>query len=267
MSVEIQSFEEEVLEKSHTIPVLVDFWAPWCGPCRILGPVLERVAEDQAGRFELVKVNTDENPELSMQYGIRGIPAVKLFVDGEVVNEFTGALPEHAVRAWLDEAIPSETRARFADAGRLFFAGDHDAARELLKRIVADEPDNSDATVLLAATNVWRDPGTSVSAVETLEIVDPTYLQVADSIRQIAASLSAQELPDGPGKDPVSSAIAALKESRFESAMESLIRALTIDRYYDDDHARKLGVSVFTLLGTQHPVTRKQRRAFDMALY
>ncbi|MCZ6756762.1 MAG: thioredoxin, partial [Bacteroidetes bacterium] len=96
MSVEVQNFQEDVIEASSEVPILVDFWAEWCGPCRVLGPVLEKLEAEQNGEWRLAKVDTDQHPEVSMQYGIRGIPAVKLFVDGNVVSEFTGALPEIA---------------------------------------------------------------------------------------------------------------------------------------------------------------------------
>lgn len=98
-------FQREVLDKSAQKPVLVDFWAEWCGPCRILGPVLEKLARESKGAWRLVKINTDRQPALSQQYGVRGIPAVKLFRNGQVQAEFTGALPEHAVRRWLDEHL------------------------------------------------------------------------------------------------------------------------------------------------------------------
>lgn len=104
MSDRHEQFKKDVIETSYQKPVLVDFWAPWCGPCHTLGPTLERLAKEARGKWRLVKINTDKHPEFARQYGVRGIPAVKLFVEGEVADEFVGALPEHAVRQWLQKA-------------------------------------------------------------------------------------------------------------------------------------------------------------------
>ncbi|HEY8765073.1 MAG TPA: thioredoxin, partial [Solirubrobacteraceae bacterium] len=111
MDVSEIEFPTAVIERSRAVPVVVDFWAEWCGPCRQLGPVLERAVEARAGKVELVKVDTDANPELARSYGIQGIPAVKAFRDGEVVSEFVGALPPPAVERFLDSLVPSEAEA------------------------------------------------------------------------------------------------------------------------------------------------------------
>ncbi len=100
-------FQTAVLDKSHDKPVLVDFWAPWCGPCRVLGPTLDKLARESGGLWRLVKINVDAHPDLSQRFGVRGIPAVKLFVDGEVAAEFTGALPEATLKRWLSHNIPA----------------------------------------------------------------------------------------------------------------------------------------------------------------
>ena len=99
-------FEKDVIEASHEGPVVVDFWAPWCGPCRILGPTLEKLADEQQDRWTLAKLNTDVYPQFARRYGVQGIPSVKLFRGGEVVDEFVGAMPEPMIRRWLDEALP-----------------------------------------------------------------------------------------------------------------------------------------------------------------
>ena len=269
MAVDVQNFEEEVISQSRTVPVLVDFWAPWCGPCRILGPTLERLAAESNESWMLAKVNTDENPELSRRYGIQGIPAVKLFVDGAVVDEFTGALPEYAVKQWLEKALPSETKKRIERAERELSAGNTDEARRLLQESLGDEPENPKARVLLAEILVFEDPARAAELVSGGAFAGPGFIQVEEAVKTVARlyALPAEDLPDGEGRDAYGEAVAALKRKDFAGALERFIEVIQKDRYYDDDGARKACVAVFTLLGDAHPAVRQHRRTFDMALY
>ncbi|BBM72223.1 thioredoxin [Rhodothermus marinus] len=268
---EVTDFQRDVLEASYRMPVLVDFWAPWCGPCQILGPVLERLAQKYAGKWKLVKVNTDEHPELAMQYGVRGIPAVKLFVNGEVVGEFVGALPEYAIEQWLAEVLPDENRAQLEQIEQLLDEGKLAEAEPLLRKLLAADPGNDKARVLLARIRVFDDPDEAERLLENLDIAEAAYLQQIEGIRTIARLLRLKDqpesLPEGPGRDFYRQAIEALARKDFDTAVERLIDVLRKDRYYDDDGARKAGVAIFTLLGARHPVTQRWRRTFDMWLY
>lgn len=268
MSHEIKGFQEDVIESSRTTPVLVDFWAPWCGPCRVLGPTLERLAQESEDKWKLVKVNTDENPEVSARYGIRGIPAVKLFVDGEVVDEFTGALPEYAVKQWLEKAIPSESKKRVERAEKEMAAGNRDEAQKLLETTVSEEPSNSKARVLLAQLLAFDDPERSVDLVTDSAFAGPGYIQIEEAVKTVARLFNVDgELPDGAGREAYRAGIDAMRAGRYETAVQNFIEVIGKDRYYDDDGARKACVALFTLLGNDHPAVANYRRKFDMALY
>ena len=259
-------FQTDVLNASRTTPILVDFWAPWCGPCRVLGPALDRLAATANGRWELVKVNTDEHPELMQAYGIRGIPAVKLFVDGEVTAEFTGALPEPQVRRWLDEHLPSPARAHY-DAGRAALTtGDRATARLELAAALDADPAASwaeDARLQLARLMVFEEPD------RALELVNGQLTMEADAVRQLASALTADAdtLPDSPVRERYTDGLTALRAGDFDAALAAFIDVVQTDRAYEDDGARKLAVALFQTLGEDDPVVKAHRPVFNRSLY
>ncbi|HLT48360.1 MAG TPA: tetratricopeptide repeat protein [Rubricoccaceae bacterium] len=263
---EITDFQQDVIEASRRRPVLVDFWAPWCGPCLVLGPVLERLAAAAGDRWALAKVNTDEHPELMQRYGIRGIPAVKLFVDGAVAAEFTGALPEYAVRQWLDEHLPSAAKEHLARARAALASGDRAAARAAFEAVLAEESEGSvaeEARLGLARLVVFDDPARADQLAAGL------FAPEAEPIRHLAALLQrdAADLPEGPVRDRYADALAALASGDFDAALGGFIAVLQRDRAYDDDGARKAAVALFQVLGEDDPVVKKHRPVFNMSLY
>lgn len=261
-------FQTDVIEASRQRPVLVDFWAPWCGPCRVLGPTLDKLADEAGGRWTLVKVNTDEAPGLMQQYGIRGIPAVKLFVDGAVAAEFTGALPEHVLRQWLDEHLPSPARKHANAAEAAWEAGDRDTARAELEAALAD-PESETAPWADAARSRLARLLAFEDGERARSLVGDLHTPEADAVRIVLDALDRDpaDLPDGPARQPVAEALTALQGGDLDTAIARLIDAIRTDRYYDDDGARKLTVALFQTRGEADPVVKKHRPAFNMSLY
>lgn len=266
---EMQDFQEDVINASATKPVLVDFWAPWCGPCRILGPVLEKLADEMSDQWSLVKINSDNHPELSAQYHVKGIPSVMLFSDGEVVDQFAGALPEYAVRQWLDKALPSESKSLIASAEASIVEGNETEARQSLDRVLESDPVNAKASGLLASLIVFDDPGRARELARTAAAAEPSTVQIADAVSTLADALTVDlaDLPEGDGKDGYVAALGALRERNLDGAIDALIGVISTDRYYADDASRKICVALFNVLGPANEITKKHRRRFDMALY
>lgn len=264
-------FDQDVIEASRTAPVVVDFWAPWCQPCQVLGPRLEALAEEQyGGAWSLVKINTDEQPGLAQRFGVRGLPTVKLFHEGEPVDEFTGALPERALRQWLDEALPTEEKARLERARAALADGDFDAAAPLLREMLDAEPDHAEAQVLLARTLVFENPQEAAALASGPDPADPDLRQTQEAVQTVARLLTLSENGDALPPDPPADylrALDALLTRDFDAALERFIEVVRIDRSYDDDGARRACVALFTLLGREHPATQKHRPIFDRALY
>lgn len=266
MSYEVKDFNKDVIQQSKNIPVLVDFWAEWCGPCRVLAPILEKLAVKYNDRFKLVKLNTDENPEIAAQYGIRGIPNVKLFIGGEVSDEFTGALPENAVEKWLQKAIPGKNAADIEKAKKLISTGIYKEAESLLKDMLNKEPSNAEIKILLAQTILFDEPEKARRLVADSEF-NTEYSELVDSIKTITHLFSLNGINSSEAAGEYKSAIIDLKDQKYDSALEKFINVIKTDRSLDDDGARKACIAIFKFLGEENEITLRHRRNFGSALY
>ncbi|MBF0341080.1 MAG: tetratricopeptide repeat protein [Magnetococcales bacterium] len=271
------SFAREVLERSRSVPVLVDFWAAWCGPCRSLGPLLEKLAGEMNGRFYLAKIDSDRNPELARRYGVRGIPAVKLFVDGEVADEFTGALPEAQVRRFLEHSLPNEAD-KLAGAGR--GAEEQGMAEQALE--LYDQALSLDAThgnALLGRTRILLARGKNADAQETLARLKPKDREGVEA-KALAARLafSAGETDLDALKAKVESAPddpalllelgeALVARERYAEGLDRLLDVVRLDRAFGEDAGRKAVIRVFDLLGPGHPLIPRYRQRLSALLF
>ena len=274
-----ESFENDVLKASERVPVLVDFWAPWCAPCRALKPILEKLVGEYQGRFLLAKVNSDEHPQLSARFGVRGIPNVKAFVDGKLADEFTGALPEAGVRAFIDRLIPTPGEKLRRTARALVTQGDFDEAERHLRSALELEPDNHairlDLVELLLAKNSHAEADAIFGPIperERDERADRLYSVLAfwkksrqlPAIEELEAKLAANP-DDLPSRLALGERLVA--DKRYESALAALLEVVRKDRGALRTSARKLMVEVFSLAEAHADLVGEYRKLLAGALY
>ena len=266
-------FDKDVLEESRRIPVVVDFWAEWCAPCRVLGPILEQLATRAEGRFRLVKLNTDQYPDLAARYQIASIPAVKLFKDGAVVSEFTGALPEREVARWLESNLPTKGRELLAQAIAALAAADRSKSESLLQAAVAAEPQLWEAHVRLAELRFRADPAAALASVDAVPANDPSHdrIEFMRTLWRLVTQAKANEPP--PAGVPAThwqrylDGARAFAAGEDTAALDAWIDVLRRNKGLDDDGPRRACVALFHLLGDNSDVTRGYRRIFTSALY
>ncbi|MBI3803726.1 MAG: thioredoxin [Nitrospirae bacterium] len=272
------NFEARVITASKTQPVLVDFWAPWCGPCRLLGPTLERVVEAYGGKVRLIKINTDENPTLASRYRIQGIPAVKAFLDGQIVDEFVGVLPERQIREFVDNLVP--TQADLLGQQARAIEGTPLEALKLYEEGLRGEPQHPPSLLgklrlLLALDRVE----------EARDLFNhlPAPLQFHEETRRLQIRLdlalskqhgpSLEELRARVGQEPENLQAAfdlahrLAADGNHEEALERYLAILRKDRRFKDDGARKAMLQLFEIVGPRSPLAEKFREKLAEILF
>ena len=279
--VTLADFDEQVVAASHRQPVVIDFWAPWCGPCKALGPVLEKLAAEYGGKFLLAKVNSDENQELAVRYGVRGIPSVKAMVKGRIVDEFTGAQPESVVRAWLDKIIPSPAQELQQAAQQLAATGDLDGAAQKLAQASALDPANEwvrvDAAEVMLLKGEMDEAQRLLDSLQDTDVLkDARVLQLKAQTRLAEMSATSESeaalaaAVDADGNDleaRLKLANVLIASNRVAEGMEQLLEIVRRDRAFRDDIGRKTLLDVFNLLGGQGELVSEYRRKLASALH
>jgi putative thioredoxin len=275
-----ENFASVVLEGSRTRPVLIDFWAEWCQPCKVLLPILTGLAEAYQGKFLLGKINTEEQQELAAQFGIRSIPAVKLFKDGQPVDEFMGALPEAEIRAFLDRHIPNETDELLARANQLIQRGEIEAAVRLVETAKEADPENPRTLVAYARMKAAiGEIGEARTALEALpetvrdhpDVIGLRAQLMFDTVAEAAPPAAELErtLSSDPGNSEARYQLAArlVMEGQYEQALEQLLLLLQKDRGYGDDGARKGMLAIFDIFGGSGELVNRFRNRMFNALH
>jgi len=272
------NFETEVLERSTEVPVLVDFWAPWCGPCKTLGPLLEKLADEYNGEFRLAKVNVDENQNLAGVFGIQGIPAVKLFKDGDLASEFTGALPEPMLREFLTKFLPSAADKEANQAAELEADGKTAAAKAAYQAILDSDPNHAQA--LLGLGRIAMKEGDAEGALQHLDkisLVDDARKEADRLIARLKLRSGAADnetaLREKVKADPKNIAVryelaqALAATEKYDEALKEFLDIVRADRHFDDDGARKAMLQMFEVLGPDDPLTDRYRSELAKVLF
>jgi putative thioredoxin len=240
------TFDREVLEASKTVPVIVDFWAPWCGPCLALTPIIEKVAGEFKGRVKLVKVNSDANPELSQKFGVRSIPNVIAFKDGRAASQFVGAQPEAQVRAFIEKLLPSQMEAALKNAEALLAAGNVDDAERQLAVIKSDPSIAARIEAVRQGIAFARagDQGPAEAELLAKLAANPAYHEARLALAGVYAS-----------------------QRRYQEAMDQLLESLKREKSWREGEARKQLISVFTLASSQPALVAEYRRKLASAMF
>ena len=253
---------------------VLDLFAVWCGPCKVLGPTIEKLAKEAKGKWKLVKINTELHPEISQQFQIKSIPSVKMVFQGKLIAEFAGALPEVQIRKWLEEHLPAseEETSGIEEVHKLLEDGNRESAMEMVKDLFIDNPENEEFRLLLGMLLIPNYVDEAEKVISPLTKSGKHYFEY-DAIQTFKLILAYQkgekQLPEGGHPKTIEAlqfGIKAAYAGEFGIALDYFIQSLMYDKTYADELARKSCVAVFKALTDYHPITKAKRRAFSMAL-
>ena len=275
-----QNFEQQVVERSHAVPVVVDFWAPWCGPCQAIGPLLEQLAEEQDGKFVLAKINVDDNPMLAQAFAIQSIPAVKAIRNGAIAGEFLGAQPEPAIRQFVADLLPSEAESLAREGIRLAEEGKTQGAESLYRAALSKE--ENQPLALLGLSRLLVERGDAADALALLGKI-PLNAPESDAAQQLMSQIRLQQGGENAGNEQeyrdklaanpddlearfeLAQALAA--SGKYQEALTEYLEIVKKDRGFQDDGARKAMLEVFDVVGPRSELAEHFRSELAKVLF
>jgi len=270
ISVSEANFEYEVIAYSNQIPVVVDFWAEWCIPCKTLGPLLEKLTQESKGAFRLAKVNVDENPNLALRFHVRSIPSVKTFREGQVVSEFVGILPESKLRDFLRALAPSEHDLALEKGQSLLLREAWKEAEVAFRQFLKKSPNHPAGLLGFARSHFGQ--GNIQEAYSILRNFPPSKeYAVAESLMALAKTLQNLPKESGFSDDPLEAtylnSLRLVKLGNFEAAMDGILDILRQDKHYHNGESRRVLLAIFDILGDENPLTRQYRKELASVLF
>jgi putative thioredoxin len=268
------TFEQDVIQKSYEVPVVVDFWAAWCGPCRMLGPILERLAAEPGSNFVLAKLDVDSNPNISMQFRVQGIPAVKAFKDGQVVNEFVGAQPEPRVRDFLRQIAPNESELSLEMANKLLAGRKWQQAEERFSQLLAENGPSPEARLGLAKALIGQGKAAQANSILEELLSVPAQMGTAEKLLPLVDYLKMVEGRDSDANLEMTSVEAQYRQTarlfgqgKLAPALDGLLDVLRHNKDYRKGKVREVMLGIFEFLGSADPLTNPYRQEMASILF
>lgn len=264
------NFQYEVIDHSHKIPVVVDFWAEWCVPCKSLDPILRDQAEKAEGEFRLARLNVDENPKISVRFNVSGIPAVKAFREGKIVAEFTGLKPEREVQKFLRRVVPSATDLNLDKGESLLDMERWVDAENAFQQVLEVSPQHPSALIGLAKSLIAQ--GEIDEVIEILERFPASHeFSAAEKLKPLVQALRQLEAGKARAADSIDAtyhhALRLIGLGNIPAAMDGILAVLRQDKHYRDDEAKDVMLGLFEILGNENPVTREYRKELSTILF